>query len=74
MYLHEKLNLSEEQVENVAKTTMEFYNSTSDLGDAMLDLHQKLTGKEADDEAKMLMFAYFALGSNHTRMSNSSKE
>jgi len=74
MYLHEKLNLSEEQVENVSRATMESYNSTTDLGEAMLKMHQMLTGKEADDEAKMLMFTYFALGSNHNRMSNSSEE
>lgn len=74
MYLHEKLNLSDEQLENVSKATMESYTSTQDLGDAMLKLYQKLTGKEADDEAKMLMFAYFALGSNHNRISNSSRE
>jgi len=74
MYLHEKLNLSEEQIDNVSRATMESYYSTKDLGEVMLKMHQVLTGKEADDEAKMLMFTYFALGSNHNRMSNSSKE
>lgn len=74
MFLHEKLNLSEEQIEKIRKVTMESYSSTDDLGDAILDMHQKITGEIPDEQAKMLMFAFFALGANHVTMQGTSQK
>lgn len=74
MYLHEKLNLSEEQVEKISKVTMEAYSSNDNLGDAILDMHEKITGEIPDEQAKMLMFAFFVLGANQATMMGTSQK